>query len=160
MVRDLVAASRRGARVTVALTGSGMGFAVSHNEDTARNLLSAGVRVHLLAQPIHMKAVVIDGTRVYVSDRNWTSRGAALILELPSAYRMTVERAIEGQATSLGDFTTRKDESLARQDAVLAAGQPVAVETESFNATAAPVGTLERIARSGGHVTLIVAHAE
>lgn len=160
IVRDLLVAAHHATYVSVALTASGMGFAVRNNEETAIVLRAAGIRVHLLAQPIHMKAIIVDAARIYVSDRNWTSRGAELILALPPRYRITVERAIEGQATSLGDFTTRKDESLARQDAVLASGQPVVVETESFSVTAAPVGTLERIVRSGGSVMLIVAQAE
>ena len=160
VVDDLLAAAQRGASVSVALTGTGMAYALKENEATAARLRAGGVRVHMLPRAMHMKAVVVDGQRVYVSDRNWTARGAALILALPSSYRLTVERAIEGQAGRLGTFTTSKGQSLATEGEVFAAGAPLVVETESFNAQAPQVAVLERFARAGAHIELIVARTE
>ena len=160
VVEDLLAAARRGAKVSVALSGSAMAYALKESAGTAARLRSGGVRVHVLAQALHMKAAVIDGERVYVSDRNWSSRGPALILGLPAKYRLIVERAIEGRAGRLGTFTTVKAQSLVTEGEVFLAGAPLVVQTESFNANASQVGILERYARAGAHVELIVARTE
>ena len=71
MVGAIAAAVARGVGVTVVLPGSGLS---SSTEAAARRLGAAGASVRLLAAPdVHAKAIVADGTRLYVGSINLTA---------------------------------------------------------------------------------------
>ena len=161
MGRALVAAARGGASATLVLDGEGLAGATRSNQKSAPVFAAAGVRVRLTDDKLHMKAVVVDGSRVFVSDRNWTVSRDSLILALPATTRIQVERAILGQPTSNGTFATRKSDALALEASLLAQRRSriVLVETESFSISAVST-ILEQRARAGDDVTLVVAASE
>jgi hypothetical protein len=86
-----------------------------------------------------MKAAIVDGRAVYVSDTNFSADG--VYLRLPEATRLTVERAILGTGrTWNGVFATTKRPSLQLEAALLnrAVREPVRsidVESESFGSS-------------------------
>lgn len=159
--RALIAAAGRGAQVSLVLDGAGMAGANRDNTAAATMYGQAGVRVRLSAYRQHMKAGVIDGTTVFVSDRNWSASKASVILELPTSTRIQVERAMLGQPESTGTFATRKDAALALEAALLAQrrSHTVLVSTESFSRSAVSE-ILDQRARAGDSVSLVVARSE
>ena len=159
--RALMAAARAGAKVALVLDGQGLASANRSNETSALAYSAAGVRVRMTDYKLHMKAIVIDGAGVFVSDRNWSSTGSSVIFALPATTRMQVERAILGQPTSSGTFATRKSDALSLEAALLAQrrSRVVLVETESFSRSVVS-DVLERRARAGDDVTLVVAESE
>lgn len=162
MGRALMGAARRGATVSIVLDGEGLAGATRSNRESALAFAAAaGVRVRVTDYQLHMKAVIVDGTNVFVSDRNWTASRDSLILALPASTRLQVERAILGQPTSNGTFATRKRDALALEANLLAQRRShvVLVETESFS-TSAVSTILGQRARAGDDVTLVVAASE
>ncbi len=159
--RALVAAAGRGAKVDLVLDGQGLAGATRDNETSATAYRNAGIRVRLSEYRLHLKALVADGATVYVSDRNWTASKSSLILQMPSTTRMQVERAILGEASSNGTFSTRKSDSLALEAALLSQrrSHTVLVETESFSENPVSKVLLAR-AQAGDDVTLVVAQSE
>lgn len=133
IVRALVAAAHRGARVSVALTGEGFDYALEQNRTTEAILRQAGVRVHVTAYPLHMKALVADGRVVLLTDTNFSRDG--LFVQVPAATANVVENAIEGRTSYYGALTTEKAMSL-RVEAAIIRGTtgPVYLETESLGA--------------------------
>lgn len=160
LVESLLATAHRPkTRVSVIFDGQPFPDVRRSNERLAEVLTGAGVQVRLSQRPLHMKAIVIDGTRVFVTDRNWTSSDS-LILELPATLRIAVEKAILGQSSSTGSFTTRKADALVLEDEVLSRGTgAIMVETESFGPSVI-ADELENKVRQGVPVTLIVARYE
>jgi phosphatidylserine/phosphatidylglycerophosphate/cardiolipin synthase-like enzyme len=159
--RALILAARAGANVSLVLDGQGLAGANRSNEASAAAYSSAGVRVRITDYKLHMKAIVIDGTAVFVSDRNWSSSGSSVIFALPATTRIQVERAILGQPTSNGTFATRKSDALSLEAALLAQRRShvVLVETESFSRSVVS-DVIEQRARAGDDVTLVVAESE
>lgn len=161
MGRALVSAARRGAEVSLVLDGAGMAQANSDNAAAAAAYSADGIRVRLTSFKLHMKAAVLDGSRVFVSDRNWSASRDAVILALPASARIQVERAMLGQPESHGTFATRKDAALALEASLLAQrrSHTLLVSTESFSRS--PISDLlaER-AQHGDDVTLVVAANE
>jgi hypothetical protein len=159
--RALIQAARAGATVSLVLDGQGLAGANRSNETSAAAYGAAGVRVRLTDYKLHMKAIVIDGKSVFVSDRNWSSSGSSVIFALPVATRIQVERAILGQPTSNGTFATRKSDALTLEAALLAQrrSRVVLVETESFSRSVVS-DVIEQRARAGDDVTLVVAASE
>jgi phosphatidylserine/phosphatidylglycerophosphate/cardiolipin synthase-like enzyme len=159
--RALIQAARAGATVSLVLDGQGLAGANRSNEASAAAYSAARVRVRLTDYKLHMKAIVVDGASVFVSDRNWSSSGSSVIFALPLATRMQVERAILGQPTSNGTFATRKSDALSLEAALLAQRRShvVLIETESFSRSVVS-NVIEQRARAGDDVTLVVAESE
>lgn len=159
--RALMRAARAGAHVSLVLDGQGLAGANRTNEKNAATYSAAGVRVRVTDYKLHMKAIVVDGASVYVSDRNWSSSGTSVIFALPAATRLQVERAILGQPSSNGTFATRKSDALALEAALLAQrrSRVVLIETESFSPSVVSE-VIEQRARAGDDVTLVVAASE
>ena len=159
--RVLLSAARGGAQVSLVLDGAGMASANRANASSATAYAAGGVRVRMTDYKLHMKAIVVDGASVFVSDRNWASSGSSVIFALPSSTRMQVERAILGQPMSSGTFATRKSDALGLEAALLAQRRShvVLVETESFSRSGVSA-VLEQRARAGDDVTLVVAASE
>lgn len=160
LLQHLESASERGAKVDLALTGDGMGYAVSGNRRLAER--ERAFHVVLTQEPLHLKAVVVDGGAggVFVSDRNWTARGS-LVLALPARFALPIERAILGDPHSDGPLTTTKGESLAAEAAMLhGATRWIVFESESFGAYNPVYDALYSAAQRGVRVTVLVAQRE
>jgi hypothetical protein len=159
--RALIAAAARGAQISLVLDGNGMAGANRDNATAATIYGQAGVRVRLSDYKLHMKACVVNGTDVFVSDRNWSASPASVVLQLPTSTRMQVERAILGQPESTGTFATRKDAAIALEAALLTQrrSHTVLVSTESFSRSAVSE-ILDQRARAGDSVSLVVAATE
>jgi hypothetical protein len=154
MLGHLQAAGGRGAHVALVLTGDGMGYALSANRSIAAcatNSPDAGAchgsrlpfKVLLTNEPLHMKCAVVDGSTVYVSDENFSSRG--LVLQLPGRYGLAVERAALGDPHDDGSLTVTKGSSLAAEAALIdGAKQSVTLTTESFGANNPVYDALQR----------------
>jgi hypothetical protein len=159
----LLAASARGARVSVALDGSAFGAAARSNSRTIAAFKARGIRVHLTERPLHLKAAVIDGA-VFLSDRNWTNgRGHEVVIRDPYAGdRILVERAILGDAGSNEHLWLRKADALAAEARLLSqrASHEVFVESESFGAGTPLYAALRARAGARDSVHLIVAAFE
>lgn len=161
VARALARAAQRGARVSLVLNGHAIGGADRDNDADAATFNSEGIRTQLSSEALHMKAIVVNGTDIYVSDRNWTSSSRSLILQLPTYTRFTVERAILGRSGSVGAFTTRKADSLTNELTLIAhrSSHRLLVETESFGD--GPIAkTLKARAQMGDDVTLVIARFE
>jgi phosphatidylserine/phosphatidylglycerophosphate/cardiolipin synthase-like enzyme len=159
--KALIRAAQAGAQISLVLDGEGLAGANRANEANAAIYSAAGVRVRITHYKLHMKAIVVDGSSIYVSDRNWSSSGSSVIFALPVSTRIQVERAILGQPSSNGTFATRKSDALSLEAALLAQRRShvVLVETESFSRS--PVSDIiEQRARAGDDVTLVVAASE
>jgi phosphatidylserine/phosphatidylglycerophosphate/cardiolipin synthase-like enzyme len=154
----LMSAARNRAPVTLILDGEGLVQANNANREAARTFMTAGVQLRLTGYRLHMKAIIIDESRVFVSDRNWTTTGAnSLILALPSAATTQVLQAIYGVPTSNGQFATRKSDAIALEANMLSQrrSHTVLVETESFSPSRVSAILAQR-ARLGDDVTLVV----
>ena len=163
-VRDaLVAAARRGARVTVTLQADPYRnpFGARCNADAARTLRGAGAAVSLLPSdraPFHLKAAVCDGV-AFLDDRNWTKRGPEIVVADNDPQDVGLVRdALAGRGGADRALATRKDVALAREVGLVerARGAAVIVETERV-ATSPLTLALRRHARTGAKTTLIVA---
>jgi phosphatidylserine/phosphatidylglycerophosphate/cardiolipin synthase-like enzyme len=107
MIGALQAAAARGAAVSVVLPGDGRSAAT---DAAARALADAGASVRALASPeVHAKAIVADGTRLYVGSINLTAasldanREFGLLLDQADAVAR-VARTIAGDWARGGDL--------------------------------------------------------
>jgi phospholipase D-like protein len=142
--KALLAAARRGARVAVTLPREPYKIqdGTHFNAESARALRRAGAHVSILENErirFHMKAAVCDGV-AYLNGRNWTNRGGELVVADHDArdvalIRKALTRHVTGSDRML---TTRKDEALAREAALIrrSDGVPVIVESEHADASA------------------------
>jgi phosphatidylserine/phosphatidylglycerophosphate/cardiolipin synthase-like enzyme len=160
IAKSLQAASARGARVGVVLTGDGMGYAVAGNKAfVAQN---PQIHVVLTRTPLHLKAIVVDhgAGGVFVSDRNWTPKHS-LVLRLPARYALAVERAALGDPHDDGAFTATKITSLRREAELIgAARRTIVVESESFSDENPVYDALVAARARGVAITLLVSDRE
>lgn len=163
MVRALCASARLGHRVSVMLDGAAFGGAQTMNMESIPRLQAAGVRVSVSKNPLHMKAAVLDGRDIYLSDRNWSSDESTLIIhDEDPADRQIIERAILGVASSNSHLWTRKADALRAEASIIASPHPPAifVQSESFGAHNPVYDALATAAHHGIRVYLIVAQSE
>ena len=162
-VRDaLTGAARHGAHVAVTLQADPYRnpFGRRANAEAARALRSAGAEVTLLPSdrvPFHLKAAVCDGV-AYLDDRNWTRRGPEIVVADDAPRDVAqVRAALQGRGGTDRTLSTRKDDALRREVALVdgASGRPVVVETEHVS-TSPLTRSLERHALTGAAATLVV----
>lgn len=165
IVRSLEAASARGSRVSVVLA-RGFGVYSPQNSETARELAKHAVRVHLVGlsqRPTHIKAAILDG-RLYLSDRNWTSRStdAVVIRDSIPGDRYLIERSFAGQSGANDHLWTRKGEALVAEAGVLATAHShhVRVASESFGMGTPVYRQLIQRRKRGDAVSLLIARSE
>ncbi len=153
MYRRLVAAARRGARVDVVVSGSGMAYAVRANERLAAS--APQLHVRLTAEPLHVKALLAGG-RVFLDDRNWAMQ--SLVIELPPGAAAAVRRALDGDATvAYGGVTFSKGASLRREAQLLATARSrILLESESFGADNPVYDALRAALRRGIAIRVLV----
>ena len=173
MLDALASAAARGARVRVILAAGDSvppGDIARVNEDAANRLRAAGATVEFAgSQPgrcaaLHAKMALVDGA-AYLDDCNWTaSAGDTILRDDRPADLAAVRDALEhdaGDAPS-EDFATRKRDALASEAALLhgAAGDEVAIESESFGYDNAVYREMERLAAGGVHPRLLVSQRD
>jgi hypothetical protein len=164
LARALRAAVGNGAAVSLTLDGEGTAQAQRENGTDAPIFRAAGIRTTLSSERLHLKALTATdggGTRVFISDRNWSSSSRAVVLELPGTMAGLIKSAIDGRPMNNGQFATRKSDALALELALLRQrrGRTVLVESESFGD--GPIAqVLAARARAGDDVTLVIARYE
>jgi hypothetical protein len=106
-----------GTRVSVVLDGKAFGAAADENAETIPFLKQNNIRVHLTANPHHLKAAIIDGSRLSLSDRNCTTRSKAevVVLDRYPNDRAIVERAMLGVPGGNDHLWTRKGDAVAAE---------------------------------------------
>ena len=166
----LVAAAKRGARVTVRLEGQ-----FYHDEDgtlgaanaaAIDRLSRAGADARLVntgntVEPkLHAKAIVADNA-LYLDDRNWPDDGADTIVRDDFSHdRKIVADAVHGTGERGEVFTMRKRDSLASEAKLLAgahSGEDIIVESESFGGGNRVYRALEELGDSGASPRVLVA---
>jgi phosphatidylserine/phosphatidylglycerophosphate/cardiolipin synthase-like enzyme len=158
-ISTLEKAAARHVSVLLVLTATGESFAVRQNRELAQQLPKYGVKVTLLARPIHLKAMVVDGTIVALSDENWAYDGTVLFL--PSQDAVSVNNAILGKPQNMPPLTFTKPASLAVEAALLGqARKSIVVETESFSNNNPVATAIQNALKAHVAVTLIVCKDE
>ncbi len=115
-----------------ALRAGGADASIVHPDDASKDAM------------VHAKAAVVDGA-LFLDDRNWPDDGEDTIVRADSVRD--------------GSIAWTKRESLASEAKLLEAGQrgdDAMVESESFGASNRVFDTLDRLARDGAHVRLLV----
>lgn len=112
---------------------------------------------------MHMKAAIVDGSSVFLDDRNWPDDGADMILRDTSAADITaVERAIFGKRGPGDRVQTKKEDALKDEAALLndyRGKTEVTVQSESFGASPA-ARALKGLANARVPVRLIVSERD
>lgn len=168
--RALVAAARRGARVSVRLEGrpfnDPQGQLLADNERAVAVIRAAGGDARIVdgkpggEAPLHAKAAIVDGN-VFLDDRNWADDGSeTLVRDTFSQDRAAVNDAVHGTGGAPGRwFATRKHDALALEARLLrgsSSGDGVVVESESFGAFNSAFEALDALAKRGAHPRLLV----
>lgn len=152
LMRALEAACRAGARVSLRVESLPYRDAAAARENAAegQRLRELGAQV-TFARGLHAKALVADGV-VYLDDRNWAGADDTVLRDdVPADVRV------------LGDGRMSKSDALAGEAQLLqSAGgdDDVVVESEAFGYDKQIFPALQRLARSGRHVRLLVAARE
>jgi len=140
----LTAAARRGARVSLALAQYPVGatrrerWALAEaNRSAIEAVRGAGGHADLVAprDPLHLKAVVVDGRTAFLDDRNWSDAGPQTIVrDDEPADVAVVQAALARRPAGNAHLQTVKPRSLGLERAVIAAAgsAPLDVESESF----------------------------
>ncbi len=170
----LVAAARRGARVTVRLEGQpyadALGEVHAQNEQALRALSAAGADARLqhapgsTDAPLHLKAIVAD-RQLFLDDRNFDGDGEEAVLRDDfSADRAAVENALAGNTVAPSPFfAVHKHEALASEARLLysaRANEDVVVESESFGAYNGVYRALDDLAKEGRHPRVLITRRE
>jgi hypothetical protein len=168
VLRGLVAAARRGARVSVRLERDPLDDAAGtlHRQNAAAlgALRAAGAAAGETApgEPVlHLKAAVVDRT-AWLDDRNWAGGAAERIVRDTSGDDVAaVASALRGGPGADGHLATTKAAAQRLEAEVIAraGGAPLAVESESFG-NGAIYGALLRRAKARRPTRLIVAGRE
>ena len=164
LVRELVAAASRGARVDVSLAGDSYAQknVGSDNDASAKLIRAAGGRVFYDRQfkgqsPLHMKSIVADGS-AFLDDRNWTFGDDETILEDRDPKDVALVRRSQFFAPQQNAvLTTDKGAALEREAQAVRAGRGhrIDVETESFSGGKVAQALRDRALR-GERVRLLV----
>jgi hypothetical protein len=164
VLEALEAAASGGARVRVRLDGVSLGDdrgRLACNQAAVAALRSNGADAALSdpgGPPLHLKAVVADGT-LFLDDRNWPGDGGDTILATSDEEEVAAVRsALAGGPPSAGPLATGKGKALALEAALIAAGPGDAIECESESFGPGRIcAALRRRAEAGAHVRLVVA---
>ena len=166
----LEAAAKAGAHVRVRLEGyiyKDDGSVGSANAAAIARLRAAGADARLVHPSknatdamLHSKAALVDG-ELFLDDRNWPDDGADTIVRdnFPSDARIVRDAFDAKEDPSTPFFSVTKRESLASEARLLdgaRAGDDVIVESESFGASNRVYRAIERAARGGAHVRVLV----
>jgi phosphatidylserine/phosphatidylglycerophosphate/cardiolipin synthase-like enzyme len=163
----LAQAAARGAAVHVFLEGSVDRDGVAVNDRAAARLRQTGADVHLVnanatayAATLHCKAALVDGA-LFLDDRNWPSDGGDTIIRDDDTRDARLLRdALAGRVDKpTSSFAVTKRAALDAQAEVLSqarSGTDVIVESESFGGANRAYGAIERAARAGARVRLLV----
>jgi phosphatidylserine/phosphatidylglycerophosphate/cardiolipin synthase-like enzyme len=163
----LAQAAARGAAVHVFLEGNVDRDGVPLNAGAAARLRRTGADVHLVnanadayAATLHCKAALVDGT-LFLDDRNWPSNGGDTIIRDDATRDARLLRdALAGRADKpASSFAVTKRAALDAEARVLLAarsGSDVIVESESFGGANRAFGAIQRAARAGARVRLLV----
>lgn len=164
----LVAAARRGARVTVRLERDPLDDASrtlhTANDATVAALRAAGATASLTrtGEPVlHMKAAVADGV-AWLDDRNWAGDGSELVVRDSDRDDVAVVAAAVGGGRGSDPHlaTTKAGAQRLEADVLAHAGaKPLALESESFGSGAIYNALLHR-ARAAQPTRVIVAQRE
>jgi phosphatidylserine/phosphatidylglycerophosphate/cardiolipin synthase-like enzyme len=163
MATMLEDAARRGARVSVTFDSKAFGDAETMNSQVETDFQNAGVRVHMSPSFLHLKAAVFDGERIYLSDKNFATRGNELVLADPYPEdRLLVERAMLGVPGSNEHLWLRKADALNAEASIVKYGDThqVDIQTESFGDGQPVYDAMIDRARAGDRVRLLVYSAE
>ncbi len=168
--RELVAAAKRGARVTVRLEGApfddASGSIRRANEAGVAALKAAGADAALdeknAGPAMHMKAAVCDGV-AFLDDRNWLGSGETVVRDDDRRHVRALRHAIEtGEAHDARNFWTDKAGALSGEATLIAHAHTARLDVESETITVqSPVyAALRRRALSAKRCRLLLSRRE
>jgi hypothetical protein len=140
----LTAAAGRGARVSLVLAQYPVGATprerwalADANRSAVEAVRRAGGEADLVSprDPLHLKAVVVDGRTVFLDDRNWSDAGPQTIVRDDEPDDVAVvQAALARRPAGNARLQTVKPRSLALERAVIASAgsAPLDLESESF----------------------------